>query len=130
MPSNPFKAVAAAAMLVAGLLLASGQALARQPYDAKAFEQAQAAGKPILIHIHATWCPTCKKQEPILGQLEKERPSLLVYVVDFDRDKPLLRKLGVTSQSTLIVYKGPKEVGRSTGDTTASSIAALVNKVF
>jgi thiol-disulfide isomerase/thioredoxin len=130
MPSQPFKTVAAAAMLVAGFLLASGQALARQPYDAKAFEQAQAAGKAILIHVHAAWCPTCKKQEPILGQLEKDKPNLLVYVVDFDRDKPLLKKLGVTYQSTLIVFKGPKEVGRSTGDTNASSIAALVNKGF
>jgi thioredoxin 1 len=133
MPSQPFKTVAtAAAMLVAlsVLLLASIQAQARQPYDAKAFEQAQAANKTILIHVHASWCPVCKKQEPILGQLEKEKSSLLVYVVDFDADKAALKKLGVTSQSTLIVFKGAKEVGRSMGDTDASRIAALVSMGF
>ncbi len=41
-------------------------------YDAKSFAAAQAAGKPILVEIHATWCPTCKAQEPILSDLEKQ----------------------------------------------------------
>jgi hypothetical protein len=31
-------------------------------------------------------------------------------------------------QSTLISFKGSKEVGRSTGDTNASSIEALLDK--
>jgi thiol-disulfide isomerase/thioredoxin len=117
-------------LALSAALLLSLQALARQPYDAKAFEQAQAANKTVLIHVHASWCPVCKKQEPILGQLEKEKPNLLVYVVDFDGDKSVLKKFGVTSQATLILFKGAKEVGRSMGDTDASRIAALVNKGF
>jgi hypothetical protein len=34
----------------------------------------------------------------------------------------------VQKQSTLIVFKGKQEAGRSTGDTNAGSIAALVGK--
>jgi thioredoxin 1 len=33
-------------------------------------------------------------------------------------------------QSTLIVFKGEKEVGRSVGDTNANSIAALLGKAI
>ena len=33
-------------------------------------------------------------------------------------------------QSTLIVFKGGKEVGRSTGDTSKDSIAALLQKTL
>src|ERR1044072_2147725 len=40
-----------------------------KPFDAKAFTDAQSAGKPILVWIHASWCPTCKAQTPILGEL-------------------------------------------------------------
>jgi len=29
-----------------------------QPFNAQAFADAQKAGKPILIAIHASWCPT------------------------------------------------------------------------
>jgi thiol-disulfide isomerase/thioredoxin len=58
------------------LLLLPLDALARQPFDAKAFEQAQAAGKTILIDVYASWCPVCKKQQPTIARLEKEKPGL------------------------------------------------------
>lgn len=110
-------AIAAAAALV----LLSYEVVARQPFDAKAFEQAQAAGKTILIDVSASWCPVCKKQQPIIGRLEKDKPALVVYGVDFDRDKNVLKQFRVQSQSTLIVYKGAKEVGRSTVDSAPAA---------
>ena len=54
--------------------------------------------------------------------------SMVVFTVDFDSQKDLLRKLNVQKQSTLIVFKGKKEVGRSTGDTNPGRIEALLNK--
>jgi thiol-disulfide isomerase/thioredoxin len=115
---------AAAAML----LLLPVDAFARQPFDAKAFEQAQAAGKTILIDVYASWCPVCKKQQPTVARLEKEKPGLIVYEVNFDNDKSVLRKFGVQSQATLIVFKGTKEMGRSTGESDPARIQALVEK--
>lgn len=118
-------------VLVAAIFMAlSVQALAKQPFDAKAFEQAQAEGKTVLIHVHAPWCPTCRRQEPVVERLEKERPGLVVYVVDFDRDKSTLKQFGVTSQATLILFKGATELGRVVYDADAARIAALVAKGF
>src|SRR5262249_44767093 len=67
---------------------------------------------------------------PIVEQIEKETPNLVVYEVDFDTAKETLRHFRVQYQSTLIVFKGTKEVGRSTGDTDAARIRALVAKGF
>ena len=47
------------AAAAAVLLLLPLDALARQPFDAKAFEQAQAGGKTVLIDVYASWCPVC-----------------------------------------------------------------------
>ncbi len=105
-------------------------ASARQPFDTTAFEQAQTAGKTILVDVFATWCPTCKQQQPIIERLRTERPDLVVFTVDFDRSKDVLKRFRVQFQSTLIVFKGKQEVGRSTGDTSAESIGALVAKGF
>ena len=116
------------AAAVAVLLLLPHNAFARQPFDAKAFEQAQAAGKTVLIDVYASWCPVCKKQQPTIGRLEKEKPSLVVYEVNFDNDKSVLKKFGVQSQATLIVFKGAKEVGRSTGESDPGRIQALIEK--
>jgi thiol-disulfide isomerase/thioredoxin len=109
-------------------VFAVGSAWAGQPYDAKSFAQAQAAGKPILVDVFAPWCPTCAKQKPILEGIERSRPDLVVFQVDFDGDKAALKQFRVQYQSTLIVFKGMSEVGRSTGDTNPDSIGALIAK--
>lgn len=99
---------------------------AAQPFELKAFEQAQAAGKSVLVDVRASWCPTCRQQKPIVEGLEREKPSLVVYEIDFDTAKDLLQKFRVRYQSTLIMFNGEKEVGRSTGDTNPARIRALV----
>jgi thioredoxin 1 len=119
------------ALLVAAAILAwSPVAQAGQPFDAAAFQSAQNAQKAILVDVAASWCPTCKQQHPIIQQIEKERPDLVVYEVDFDTAKDLLKKVRVQYQSTLIVFRGTKEVARSTGETDPALIRALVAKAF
>src|SRR6266508_3646340 len=105
---------------ILGLAAASAisfAANAAQPFDGKLFQQSQAAGKTILVDVTAPWCPTCRQQRPIIQAIEKENPGLVVYEVDFDTAKDVLKRFHVQHQSTLIVFKGAKEVGRSTGDT-------------
>jgi len=112
------------------LSLAPLAAQAGQPYDPKAFAEAQAAGKSILVDVHASWCPTCKQQKPIIESLEKAHPKLVVFLVDFDTDKAALKQFRVQYQSTLIAFKGKAEVARSTGDTDPQVIGALVAKAL
>ena len=101
-----------------------------QPFTAQAFRAAQDAGKPILVEIHASWCPTCKAQIPILSELTAlpKFKDLVILRVDFDDQKDEVRNFGARVQSTLIVFKGAKEVGRSVGDTDRGTIAALLDK--
>jgi thioredoxin 1 len=122
--------LALCALVAAALLVFSVVSHATESFDDQSFEQAQAAGKTILVDVTASWCPTCRQQRPIVEQIEKEKPNLVVYEVDFDTAKDALRHFRVQYQSTLIVFKGTKEVGRSTGDTDAARIRALVAKGF
>ena len=119
--------VAASAAAVAPALAASPK-----PFDAKAFADAQRAGKPILVAIHASWCPTCKAQTPILGALtdDPKFKELAFFVIDFDSQKDLVQRFGARMQSTLIAFKGSHEAGRSVGDTKRESISALLNKTL
>ena len=100
------------------------------PYSAEAFKAAQMAGSPILVEIHADWCPTCKAQKPILDKLTADPKfnELKIFRVDFDSMKPVVKQFGAQMQSTLIVFKGSAERGRSVGDTKEISISALLNK--
>ena len=119
------------ASLVAGAFTMSPALAETVPtFDAKAFADAQKAGRPILIAIHASWCPTCKAQAPILSELRADPKfkNLAYFVIDFDSQKDLVNRFGARMQSTLIIFKGDKEEGRSVGDTNRDSIYALVGK--
>ena len=120
-------ALATIAILIAGGLAG---AFASTPYSETAFKAAQASGSPILVEVHASWCSTCKAQTPIINELTSQEKfkNLKVFRVDFDAQKADLQKLRVQSQSTLIVFKGGMEIGRSVGDTRRASIAALLEK--
>ena len=100
------------------------------PFDQAAFDAAQKADKPILVHITAPWCSTCAAQKPIVGKLQAtpKFKNLVTFNIDFDSQKALMRKFGATTQSTLIVFKGKTEEGRSSGETEAAPIAALLGK--
>jgi thioredoxin 1 len=102
-------------------------ATARTEFSKASFEAAQAAGKPIIVEVSATWCPVCKAQAPILASLRSkpEYRNVAFFEIDFDTQKDALQSLKVIKQSTLIAFKGKAETSRSTGDTTAAGIEKL-----
>ena len=116
----------AAVLLIDGELIAA--AAEETPFTAQAFQAAQDQGKSILIEIHASWCPTCQAQKPILSKLfaAPQFKNLAVFRVDFDSQKAEVRRFNARIQSTLITFKGTEEIARSVGDTNADSIADLL----
>ena len=109
------------ALLVGAASLA--QALEVKPYSADALATAEKAGQPVALHFHADWCPTCKAQDKTLQTLKDEKGlDLTILTVNYDTEKDLKKRFNVRTQSTLVVLKGPKEVARLAGDTSADGI--------
>ncbi len=98
------------------------------PFNQVQFDSMLAAGKPVAVVFHADWCPTCRAQAPLLKELTQtpELKDLTLFVANFDTEKTLRKSLGVTTQSTVVVFKDGKERARSTGDTRQDSLAALL----
>lgn len=111
--SRPLIALALVApiALVAPAFAGAPQA---QPFDQAAFEAAQAAGKPILIDVHAPWCPVCAAQQRVIAATVKDPryANLVIFRIDFDSQKALWQRFGATKQSTLIGFHGRTETGR------------------
>ncbi len=129
----PFTKNLSVALVAAGLSLAICPvtwAATPAPFSDPAFQAAQKQGKPILVEITASWCPVCAKQRPILSQLlaDPRFRDMVVYNVDFDAQKDVVRELGAHMQSTLIVFDGSVEKGRSTGVSDSAAIEALLAK--
>lgn len=112
------------------LLLAFGaaHALDIQPYSAAALSAAQQAGKPVALHFHADWCPTCRAQEKVFQSLKSDSQlPVTLLVANYDRERALKQQLNVRTQSTLIVYRGSTETARLASDTDAAKLRAALH---
>ena len=119
-----------AALLTLSSLMSLAMAGDIKPFNQQEFDKLTHDGKPVVLDISATWCPTCKAQKPIIDGLMKQPAykDVTLMTLDFDADKPTLKRFKVSMQSTLVAFKGDKEVDRSTGDTTPAGLEALVKK--
>jgi thioredoxin len=102
------------------------------PFEQARFAAAQKEGRPILVYIRASWCPICAAQKPIIERLsaKPEFKTLVIFTVDFDKQKDAVRSFDAQMQSTLIGFKGTKETGRSVGDTEEPSIEHLLQSTL
>jgi thioredoxin 1 len=126
--TNALRSLLAAALVSLAAVPAMAGEL--RPWDSVAFVDAQAADRPVLIHVTAPWCPTCRAQKPSIQSLvsSPDHPDLLVLEVDFDSQKDVLRQFNARQQSTLIAFAGDSEVGRAVGVTDPYAIFALAEK--
>lgn len=106
---------------------AFAHALDIKPYTAEALAEAQKADKPVALHFHADWCPTCKAQEKVLQTLKSEPGlDLTVLVANYDTEKALKQRFNIRGQSTFVVLRGEKERGRVVGETSAAGIRTVL----
>ena len=107
-------------------------AIAQEKFDAALFEAQLSAGKSILVVGHAPWCPTCRAQESALKSIyaNDTYQKITYFVIDYDNQKDALKKFGIQRQSTLIVFKDGKEVGRNIGATSNSTIESLLKQAL
>ena len=111
---------------VLALAASAACALPVVPYTPAAFAAAQQAGKPVVVHFHATWCPTCKAQDKVFETLKSD-PGLNVTLMqaDYDTEKALEKQMKVTAQSTLIAFHGSTERARVVGETDPAKLKAI-----
>lgn len=122
-----------AALLLLSLAFAA-PAIAQpiQPFSTAALKAAQAKGQAVFVDAYASWCPTCRKQEPTIDALSKDPAfeKLVILRLDYDTQNVEKRALGITQQSTLIAFDGDKKTGRLVGVTDADQIKKLAQSAL
>ncbi len=103
------------------------QAFEIQPYKPAVAEKAIESGEPVIVHVYASWCLQCHAQAEILNSLRKDPAydGLTFFRVDYDTQKDVVAKLKCP-RSTLIAYKGGKEVARMSWGTTKDSVVKVL----
>jgi thioredoxin 1 len=119
-----------AAISFAIVIAAAHPAVAAEfkPFDRATFDAAQKAGRPILVEVNAWWCPVCASQTKTIRStvITPAYAKLLVLRINYDKQKSEWQAFGVQKQSTLIAFKGGRELGRVSYITDKAQIQALL----
>jgi len=83
----------------------------------------------VLVDVGASWCPPCKKLEPVLTEFLNENPQVKLLKVDGGRDKKVMTSIHAVSLPTLIFYQEGREVWRKEGFVTKDELQAALNKL-
>ena len=83
----------------------------------------------VMIDFGASWCPPCKKMEPIIEDIKKEMPDKVsVKFVDGGANTTLMTNWNVEALPTFIMYKSGKEVWRKQGIVSKEELTEVINR--
>ena len=115
-------------VLALAVVAASGAyAFEIQPYTKAAAQSAIGSGKPVVLEVYASWCPVCLLQASSIEAI-KDQPNyktIAFFRVDYDAQKDVVEQLKAP-RSTLIAYRGGKEVGRESWGPSQADVAKLL----
>jgi thioredoxin-like negative regulator of GroEL len=118
------------ALSLMALVAVSQPAVAAEfkPFDRATFDAAQKAGRPILVEVNAWWCPVCASQSKTIKAtvIAPAYAKLLVLRINYDKQKSEWQAFAVQKQSTLIAFKGGRELGRVSYITDKATIQTLL----
>ncbi|MBY0612781.1 MAG: thioredoxin family protein [Beijerinckiaceae bacterium] len=98
-------------------------ALDLQPYEAMTAQKLIKSGKPVIVHVYAPWCLQCRAQASILKSLpgNPDFSKISFFRVAYDDQKEVVSALNCP-RSTIIAYKGGKEVARMSWGTSEEDV--------
>ncbi|MGR8919283.1 MAG: thioredoxin family protein [Gammaproteobacteria bacterium] len=110
-------------------LVAHAAAATSEAFTEARFEALKAEGALVLVDVHASWCPTCAKQQKILDDYEARHPDVALHrlLVDFDEQKEWVKHFRAPRQSTLLLYRGDEQVWFSVAETRAEKVFEAIN---
>ena len=63
------------------------------------------AGKQVMVDFWAAWCGPCRVIGPILEEVEKENPDVVLLKVNVDENQEVSGAIGIQSIPTLMFFK-------------------------
>ncbi len=92
------------------------------------FEEAKKNGETVVVTSWNKYCGTCKRQKVVLDQAEKDFKDVLFLYYNHPKMKDISMYLKIDYRSTILVYKGNKEVSRTVGQLEKSVIYSNIKK--
>ena len=97
-------------------------------FDKALFDKAQSEGKIVVVSSWVKYCTSCASQMKILNKAKKEGKLSDIEFTNIEyfafdvTNKEIANLFNIQYQTSLLIFKGSKEVYRSIGETTEDLI--------
>tara|TARA_X000000368_G_C22473623_1_gene468856 strand:+ start:78 stop:449 length:372 start_codon:yes stop_codon:yes gene_type:complete len=97
-------------------------------FTVEAFNEAQKAGKTIVINSWNKFCGTCLMQTKVLNEAQKDFPEVVFLSYEQTKHKDIANLLNVEYWATIIIFKNGKEIAKEIGITNKTDIYSLIKQ--
>lgn len=82
---------------------------------------------PVMVEFWASWCPPCKRTEPILKKLQQEyADTIKIAKINVDRNPKIAKEYNVKGVPTFIVFHNGECVTRDFGAKSKNQLQEMI----
>ena len=97
-------------------------------FSLSSLEKARASGKTVVVNSYEPWCWSCRKQDKVLIDAKDEFKDVVFLTYQQGKHKDIAEALSVSVRTTIVVFRGKKEVARIIGQTGKEEIYSAIQK--
>ena len=97
-------------------------------FSLSSLEKAKAADKTVVVNSYEPWCWSCRKQDKVLIGAKDEFKDVVFLTYQQGKHKNIAQALNISVRTTIVVFKGKKEVARIIGQTEKTEIYSAIKK--
>jgi len=97
-------------------------------FSLSSLEKARANGKTVVVNSYEPWCWSCRKQDKVLIGAKEEFKNVVFLTYQQGKNKDIAEALSVSVRTTIVVFRGKKEVARIIGQTGKEEIYSAIQK--